>query len=178
MVQHTPLGLVNFRLGAKDLTSSATPSLLRSVTAQTVVLRVPTKSMLVLGATAMWRASGTTANRSILKPGGILMRFRLARIASAFLPVCGTTGMFRSVVATFICLSFSMLVCARAGIAAAHARARRACRHLRCGALNRFICRLLLGSGRRPSDGTVRQHETSQASPPDHFGLTRNAERG
>ncbi len=35
------------------------PSLLRSVTAQTVVLRVPTNSMLVLGATAMWRASGT-----------------------------------------------------------------------------------------------------------------------
>jgi hypothetical protein len=119
LVQHTPLGLVNFRLGAKLLTSSATPSLLRSVTAQTVVLRVPTKSMLVLGATAMWRASGTTAKRSMLKPGGSLMRLRLALMASALRPVCGTTGMFRSVVATFICLSLSMFCCAAAGRATA-----------------------------------------------------------
>ena len=60
-VQHTPLGLLNFKLGAKVFTSSATPSLLRSVTAQTVVLRVPTNSILVLGATAIMRASGTMA---------------------------------------------------------------------------------------------------------------------
>ncbi len=70
LVQHTPLGTLKFRLGAKGFTSSASPSELRSVTAHTVVLRVPTKTMFVLGATAMWRASGTTANNSILKPGG------------------------------------------------------------------------------------------------------------
>ena len=103
MVQHTPLGTLKLSDGANDFTSSATPSLLRSVTAQTVVLRVPTNSMLVDGATAMCRASGTTANRSILKPSGILIFLRLLRMASALRPVCGTTGMFRSVVATFIC---------------------------------------------------------------------------
>ena len=65
--------------------------------------------MLVDGATAMWRASGTMANRSIFNPGGSLTRFRFSRIASAFLPSCGTIGMVRSVVATLNCLSFSML---------------------------------------------------------------------
>ena len=102
------MGTLNLADGANGFTSSATPSLLRSVTAQTVFLRVPTNSMLVDGATAMWRASGTTAYRSILKPGGSLTRLRFSRIASAFLPVCGTGGMFGSTPETFICLSFSM----------------------------------------------------------------------
>jgi hypothetical protein len=61
LVQHTPFGTWNLSEGANGFTSSAMPSLLRSVTAHTLVLRVPTKSMLVLGATAMCRASGTTA---------------------------------------------------------------------------------------------------------------------
>src|SRR3546814_9623045 len=43
--------------GAKRFTSSATRSLLRSVTAQTSVLRVPTKVTMPCGPTAMWRAS-------------------------------------------------------------------------------------------------------------------------
>ena len=108
LVKHTPFGTLNFSEGAKDLTSVATSPELRFVTAHTVVFFVPTNSMLVDGATAIWRASGTTAYRSILKPGGSLMRLRFSLMASAFLPVCGTSGMFRSVVATFICLSFSM----------------------------------------------------------------------
>jgi hypothetical protein len=33
----------------------------------------------------MWRASGTTANSSILKPGGSLIFSRFLRIAAAFL---------------------------------------------------------------------------------------------
>ncbi len=61
LVQQTPLGTWNFADGAKGFTSVARSPLLRLVTAQTVFLRVPTKSMLVEGATAMWRASGTTA---------------------------------------------------------------------------------------------------------------------
>src|SRR5687768_7147608 len=116
-VQHTPLGCLKLSDGAKGFTSSATPSLLRSVTAQSVVLRVPTNSMLVEGATAMWRASGTMAYRSILNPGGRVTFFRLLRIASAFLPVCATTGRLRSVVATRICFIFSMLDCAVAPVA-------------------------------------------------------------
>jgi len=50
-----------------------------------------------------------------LEPGGSLTRFRFSRIASAFFPVCGTGGMFRSVPETFICLSFSMFCCACTG---------------------------------------------------------------
>ena len=52
-VKHTPFGLANLIDGAKALTSVAASPLLRLVTAQTVVLRVPTNSMLVDGATAM-----------------------------------------------------------------------------------------------------------------------------
>src|SRR5687767_10656129 len=115
-VQHTPLGCLKLSDGAKGFTSSATPSLLRSVTAQSVVLRVPTNSMLVEGATAMWRASGTMAYSSILKPGGTLTFFRLLRIAWAFLPSCATAGRFRSVLATRICFIFSMLDCAAAPV--------------------------------------------------------------
>jgi len=61
LVQHTPFGFENFSDGAKVFTSVAMSPELRFVTAHTVVLRVPTNSMLVDGATAMWRASGTTA---------------------------------------------------------------------------------------------------------------------
>ena len=91
-VQHTPFGTLKLTEGANALTSSATPSPLRSVTAHTVVLRVPTNSMLVDGATAMCRASGTSAYSSILKPGGSLIFFRFSRIASALRPVCGIGG--------------------------------------------------------------------------------------
>ena len=108
MVQHTLLGTWNLALGANGLTSVATSPLLRLVTAQTVFLRVPTNSMLVLGATAMWRASGTTAYRSILKPGGIFTRLRFSRSAAAFLPSCATVGMLGSTPETFICFRFSM----------------------------------------------------------------------
>src|SRR3954471_2128043 len=40
----------------------------------------------------MWRASGTIAYRSILKPEGTLTRSSVFRMASARRPVCGTTG--------------------------------------------------------------------------------------
>src|SRR6202040_1068418 len=49
--------------------------------------------------------------RSILKPGGNLIRLRFSRMASAFLPVCGTGGMLGSTPDTFICLRFSIFVC-------------------------------------------------------------------
>ena len=58
-VQHTPFGTLNLSEGANGFTSSACPELVRSVTAQTVVLRVPTNIMFVEGATAIMRASGT-----------------------------------------------------------------------------------------------------------------------
>jgi hypothetical protein len=54
-----------------------------------------------------------------LKPGGSFTRLRFSLIALAFGPLCGTVGMFRSVVATLNCLSFSMFACASAGSAAA-----------------------------------------------------------
>ena len=53
--------MVKVSEGAKSFTSSATRSLLRSVTTQTLSLRVPTKVATPCGPTAMWRASGTTA---------------------------------------------------------------------------------------------------------------------
>src|SRR5690606_36240960 len=56
-----------------------------------------------------WRASGTIAWRSILKPGGSLTFFRFSRIAFAFWPPCGTTGMLRSVDATLNCLRVARL---------------------------------------------------------------------
>jgi hypothetical protein len=59
--KHVPLGTLNDSDGANAFTSSATRSLLRSVIAHTLVLRVPANTMPVLGPTAMWRASGTTA---------------------------------------------------------------------------------------------------------------------
>jgi hypothetical protein len=153
------LGTLNFSDGANGFTSSAALSPLRSVTAHTVVLRVPTNSMLVEGATAMWRASGTTAYRSILKPGGSFTRFRFSRIAAALLPPCGTTGMLRSVPETLNCLSFSMLGCACTG---ANARAAAADNEVRtqpiflrmCVSFSRSSVRIDGGAGDAGCAGT------------------------
>jgi hypothetical protein len=59
--KQSPFGIALASDGAKFFTSSATRSLFRSVTAQTSVLRVPTKVTMPCGPTAMCRASGTTA---------------------------------------------------------------------------------------------------------------------
>jgi hypothetical protein len=65
----------------------------------------------------MWRALGTTAYSSILKPGGSFTHFRLSRIASALRPVCGTFRIFGSELATLNCfgLPTSGVPCAAAG---------------------------------------------------------------
>src|ERR1022692_392552 len=49
------------------------------------------------------------------------MRLRFWRMASAFLPVCGTGGMLGSTPDTFICLRFSMFCWAVAAIGSASA---------------------------------------------------------
>ena len=59
--KHTPFGILKSIDGANSFTSSATRSLSRSVTDQTLLLRVPTKVTMPCGPTAMWRASGTIA---------------------------------------------------------------------------------------------------------------------
>ena len=61
MEKQAPFGTLKSIDGANGLTSSATRSLSRSVTAQTLVLRVPTNMTTPCGPTAMWRASGTIA---------------------------------------------------------------------------------------------------------------------
>ncbi|MNT24246.1 hypothetical protein D3C72_1597120 [compost metagenome] len=117
--KQTPLGTLNETELANCTTSSATRRLLRSVTCQTLVLRVPTKTTPVDGSTAMWRASGTTAYSSILKPCGSLIVLRFSRMASARAPVCGTVSGVAVPVGLKLC-SFWRL----SGAAMAGARAR------------------------------------------------------
>src|SRR6476661_157664 len=109
--KHTPFGTFMLMEGENGLTSSATRVLARSVTAQIWVLRVPTNRMPVDGPTAMWRASGTMAYRSILKPGGSLTFFRLFRIASALAPVWGMVSILRLAPVDWKFSSFFMLSC-------------------------------------------------------------------
>jgi hypothetical protein len=46
-----------------------------------------------------------------LEAWGSCTFFKFSRIASAFLPVCGTGGMFKSVPETLNCFSFSTFGC-------------------------------------------------------------------
>src|SRR3954454_14018634 len=87
--KHTPFGILNSIDGANSFTSSATRALARSVTDQTLLLRVPTKVTMPCGPTAIWRASGTSAYSAMWKPLGNLMAVRFFLIASALGPVCG-----------------------------------------------------------------------------------------
>ena len=84
----TPLGISNVNEGAKSFTSSPILSPSRSITTQTFSFFVPTKRAVPWGAIAMWRASGTNAYRSIVKPGGSSIVRKMLRIEFAAGPSC------------------------------------------------------------------------------------------